>query len=203
VLGAKVLGYVEAEFTEQGPGNFGRKIGCCLLPTGRVYQLDDILRAELASRHHFQAAYDGQAGDKILHVEAGALIRSFRFVTPVGTKPTMCTSSNATAASGEVNANLEFVKNVRLIANTLFGSGGGPLPVWPGTPMPSSAPIGSISAVHSYSTVDGFEADITKNTLISMLYGGAYFESELRRTLLTRAVFLPLARSMVHTIQWC
>jgi hypothetical protein len=37
----------------------------------------------------FKAAYDGHAGDKILHVEAGALIRSFRFLNPVGTKPTL------------------------------------------------------------------------------------------------------------------
>jgi len=122
----------------------------------------------------FKTAYDGHAGDKILHVEAGALIRSFRFVNPVGTKPTTYASSTATAASGEVNANLEVVKNVRLIANTFFGSGGGRYTFGLGPDVVVRAD-GSISPVHSYSTVDGFEANITKNTLVSMLYGGAYF----------------------------
>jgi hypothetical protein len=122
----------------------------------------------------FKAAFDGHAGDKILHVEAGALIRSFKFVNAVGTKPTTFPSSTATAASGEVNANLEIVKNVRLIANTFFGSGGGRYIFGLGPDVVVRAD-GSLSPVHSYSTVDGFEANITKNTLISMLYGGAYF----------------------------
>lgn len=122
----------------------------------------------------FKAAYDGHAGDKILHVEAGALIRSFKFVNAVGKNPTTYQSSSATAASGEVNANLEVVKNVRLIANTFFGSGGGRYIFGLGPDVVVRAD-GSISPVHAYSTVDGFEANITKNTLISMLYGGAYF----------------------------
>jgi hypothetical protein len=122
----------------------------------------------------FKAAFDAHAGDKILHVEAGALIRSFKFVNPVGKNPTSYVSSTATAASGEVNANLEIVKNVRLIANTFFGSGGGRYIFGLG-PDVVVRPDGSLSPVHAYSTVDGFEANITKNTLISMLYGGAYF----------------------------
>ncbi|MGI9074156.1 MAG: hypothetical protein ACR2JB_23225 [Bryobacteraceae bacterium] len=122
----------------------------------------------------FKAAYDGHAGDKILHLEAGALIRSFKFVNAVGKNPTKYESSTATAASGEVNANLEIVKNVRLIANTFFGSGGGRYAFGLGPDTVVRAD-GSISPVHSYSTVDGFEANITKNTLVSMLYGGAYF----------------------------
>ncbi|MGI8960746.1 MAG: hypothetical protein ACR2IV_13475 [Bryobacteraceae bacterium] len=122
----------------------------------------------------FKAAYDGHAGDKILHVEAGALIRSFKFVNAVGKNPTSYVSSTATAASGEVNANLELVKNVRLIANTFFGSGGGRYIFGLGPDVVVRAD-GSISPVHAYSTVDGFEANISKNTLISMLYGGAYF----------------------------
>ena len=92
----------------------------------------------------------------------------------VGKNPTTYQSSSATAASGEVNANLEVVKNVRLIANTFFGSGGGRYIFGLGPDVVVRAD-GSISPVHAYSTVDGFEANITKNTLISMLYGGAYF----------------------------
>lgn len=122
----------------------------------------------------FKAASDGHVGDRIMHVEAGALIRSFRFENAAGKNPTAFTSSTATAASGEVNANLEVVKNVRLIANTFFGSGGGRYIFGLGPDVIVRAD-GSLSPVHAYSTVDGFEASITKNTLISMLYGGAYF----------------------------
>ena len=82
-------------------------------------------------------------------------------------------SSSVTAASGEVNANLEIVKNVKLIANTFFGSGNGR---YVGTGLGPDVIVradGSLSPVHSYSTVDGFEANVSKNTLLSMLYGGA------------------------------
>jgi hypothetical protein len=123
----------------------------------------------------FKAAFDGHAGDRLLHVEAGALIRTFRFMNAVGTQPTLYTSSTATAASGEVNANLELVKNFRLIANTFFGEGGGRYIFGLGPDLVVKAD-GSISPVRAGSTVDGFEANITKNTLISMLYGGAYFD---------------------------
>ncbi|MBV9301430.1 MAG: hypothetical protein JOY62_05640 [Acidobacteriaceae bacterium] len=126
----------------------------------------------------FKAAFDGHPGDRLLHFEAGALIRSFKFENSVGTKPTVYSSSSSTAASGEVNANLEIVKNVRLIANTFFGSGGGRYIFGLGPDL-IVKPDGSISPVHAYSTVDGFEANITKNTLISMLYGGAYFDRDV------------------------
>jgi hypothetical protein len=122
----------------------------------------------------FKAAYDGHAGDKVLHLEAGALIRSFKFVNAVGKNPTTYISSTATAVSGEANANLEIVKHVRLIANTFFGSGGGRYIFGLGPDVIVRAD-GSISPVHAYSTLDGFEANITKDALISMLYGGAYF----------------------------
>lgn len=122
----------------------------------------------------FKAAADGHAGDKLLHLEAGALIRSFKFANSTGTKPVVYSSSQATAVSGEVNANLEIVKGVHLIANTFFGSGGGRYIFGLGPDLIVRAD-GSISPVHAYSTLDGFEANITKNTLISLLYGGAYF----------------------------
>ncbi len=132
----------------------------------------------------FKAAYDGHVGDKIMHVEAGALIRNFKDTIPftAAGAPASSTTSGlihyrtdtATAATGEVNVNLEVVKNVRLIANTFFGSGGGRYLQGNGPDLIVRAD-GTISPVHTYATVDGFEANITKNTLISFLYGGAYF----------------------------
>ncbi len=129
----------------------------------------------------FKAAYDGHVGEKILHVEAGGLVRSFKDSFPTAFTSTGAiastsrfTNNTLTAASGEANANLEFVKNVRLVANTFFGAGGGRYIFGQGPDVIVRA-NGTLSAVHSYSTVDGFEATFHKNTLISMLYGGAYF----------------------------
>ncbi len=122
----------------------------------------------------FKGAYDGHVGDKLMHVEAGALIRSFKFVNPVG-KPATYNSSTATAASGEVNANLEVAKNFHLIANTFFGSGNGRY-IFGQAPDAVVRADGSIAPLHSYSTVDGFEANITKNTLFYGYYGGIYID---------------------------
>jgi len=120
----------------------------------------------------FKAAFDGHVGKKIMHVEAGGMVRSFRDTIPVGTPVTYRTST-ATAGAGEVNANLEVVKNFRIIANTFFGSGNGRY-VFGLAPDLIVRADGTISPVHTYSTVDGFEANLTKNTLLSAYYGGVY-----------------------------
>jgi uncharacterized coiled-coil protein SlyX len=132
-----------------------------------------------------KGAYDGHVGDKVMHVEAGALIRNFKDSIPLTAEglPASSTSSGyvryrtdtATAVTGEVNANLEVFKNVRIIANTFFGAGGGRYLQGNGPDLIVRAD-GTISPVHTYATLDGFEANITKNTLISVLYGGAYFK---------------------------
>jgi hypothetical protein len=117
----------------------------------------------------FKAAYDGHAGEKILHVEAGGMVRSFKLALPT----TPFTTHSATAGAGFVNANLEVVKNFRLIANTFFGSGNGRY-LFGTAPDFIVRPNGSISPIHSYSTVDGFELTVKKNTLIFGYYGGVY-----------------------------
>ena len=118
----------------------------------------------------FKGAYDGHVGDKIMHVEAAGLIRSFKFAAPLGAAGSY-RSSTATAASGEVNANLEVAKGFRLIANTFFGSGNGRY-VFGLVPDVVLRPNGAISPIHTYSTVDGFEATLHKNTLLYAYYGG-------------------------------
>ena len=122
----------------------------------------------------FKAAYDAHVGakDRILHVEAGALIRTFKDTIALGT-PAAYRSFSTTVANGEVNANLEVFKNFKLIANTFFGSGGGRY-VFGLAPDVIIRPDGSISPIHTYSTLDGIEANITKNTLLSLYYGGVY-----------------------------
>jgi hypothetical protein len=127
----------------------------------------------------FKGAYDGHVGpkDQIMHVEAGALVRSFKDTIPVGT-PTAYQSNTATSVSGTVNANLEVAKNVRIIANTFFGQGGGRY-IFGLAPDVIVRANGVISPIHSYSTVDGIEANVAKNTLISAYYGGVYIGRQI------------------------
>ncbi len=126
-----------------------------------------------------KSAYDAHVGkkDQIFHVEAGALIRSFKDSIPTGT-PTRYVSNSATAVSGEVNANLEVVKNFRLIANTFFGEGGGRY-IFGLAPDVIVRANGTISPLHSYSTVDGFEWQAQKNTLVDAYYGGVYIGKQI------------------------
>jgi hypothetical protein len=124
----------------------------------------------------FKGAYDRHVGkDQIMHVEAGALIRSFKDTIPVSGH---YVSNTATSVSGTVNANLEVVKNVRLIANTFFGQGGGRY-IFGLSPDIIVRADGTISPLHSYSTVDGIEANVTKNTLINAYYGGVYIGRQI------------------------
>jgi len=122
----------------------------------------------------FKGAYDWHPGGKLMHVEAVGLLRTFKFAYGTA-KPVVYQASSATAASGEVNANLEVVKGFRLIANTFFGSGNGRY-VFGQAPDAVIRADGSISPVHTYSTVDGFEAKAGKNTLIYGYYGGIYMK---------------------------
>lgn len=126
----------------------------------------------------FKAAYDGHVGDnRIMHVEAAGLVRSFKDAFPIGA-PAVYRTSTATAASGEVNANLELAKGFRLIANTFFGSGDGRY-VFGLAPDVIVRADGSLSPIHTYSTVDGFEATIKKNTLLYGYYGGIYVKRDV------------------------
>jgi hypothetical protein len=125
-----------------------------------------------------KAAYDGYAGDgRLLHVEAAGLVRSFKDAFPVGS-PAGYHSSTATALSGEVNANFDIVKNFRLIANTFFGSGNGRY-VFGLAPDVIVRADGTLSPIHTYATVDGFEATIKKNTLLYGYYGGIYIKRDV------------------------
>lgn len=124
----------------------------------------------------FKGAYDGHVGDKLMHVEAGALVRSFKYAAGFGT-PVKYNTYTATAASGEVNVNLEVAKNFHLIANTFFGSGNGRY-IFAQAPDVVIRADGSIAPLHSYATVDGFEANLSKNTLLYAYYGGIHIDRD-------------------------
>lgn len=135
----------------------------------------------------FKGAYDGHVGDsQIMHLEAVGMVRSFKDSFPVNAAgapiatgaPAAFHSNTATAAAGEVNANLEVVKNFRIVANTFFGSGNGRYLLGQAPDVVIRAD-GSISPVHTYATVDGIEANLTKNTLLTAYYGGIYIKRDV------------------------
>ena len=120
-----------------------------------------------------KAAYDAHAGSKLFHIEAAGLISGFKDYVTLTSAPAIHGSHTATGVGGSINANLEIVKNVRLIANTFFSDGGGRY-IFGIAPDVIVRTDGSLSLVHSYSTVDGMEAQVSKNSLLAMYYGGAY-----------------------------
>ncbi len=120
-----------------------------------------------------KAAFDGKAGNKLMHVEVAGLVSGFKNYILPSVLPGAGGSHTAIGFGGEVNANLEIIKNVHLVANTFFSDGGGRY-IFGLAPDVVVRPDGSISPVHSYSTVDGLEFQIGKNSQLAFYYGGAY-----------------------------
>lgn len=120
-----------------------------------------------------KAAYDGHVGDKILHFEAGGLISNFKVEEGTGAVKTPFIGQNATGYAGEFNMNLQLAKNFRLIENLFWGEGNGRY-IFGLAPDFIVNANGTLSPLHSGSTVDGFEWNLGKNTLVSLLYGGVY-----------------------------
>ena len=104
-----------------------------------------------------------------VHFEVTGLESNFRtgaIAAPFGTHHT-------TVGGGvEVNANLEVIKNLRLVTNNYWSDGGGRY-IFGQAPDLIVRADGSLSTVHSGSTLDGLEATI-RNTLAYVYYGGIY-----------------------------
>jgi hypothetical protein len=108
-----------------------------------------------------------------MHVEVAGLVRGFKNYIPTSVSALAAGSHTAIGYGGEVNANLEVAKGVHLIANTFFSDGGGRY-IMGLAPDLVVRPNGSISPLHSYSTVDGLEFQVGKNSQLAFYYGGAY-----------------------------
>ncbi len=106
------------------------------------------------------------------HIEVVGLLRNFKYYNPL-VPNAQGKSFTATGGGGSVNGNFEVFKNVHLIANTFFSDGGGRY-VFGMAPDLILRPNGNISLIHTFSTVDGFEANLSKNLLLYSYYGGTY-----------------------------
>ncbi|HEY6331509.1 MAG TPA: hypothetical protein VI756_19445 [Blastocatellia bacterium] len=118
-------------------------------------------------------AFDPHVADKHFHIEFVGLERNFKDYNPLSKQ-----SFTATGGGGAVNLNLELFKGFHLISNNFYSDGGGRY-IFGQAPDFVLRGDGSMSLIHSYSTVDGFEAQVSPKTLFYAYYGGAYIQKNL------------------------
>jgi hypothetical protein len=102
-----------------------------------------------------------------VHFELAGIERTFKVWDPVNNQ-----YSTKAGGGGSINANLEVVKNFRLITNNYWSDGGGRY-LFGNAPDVVLRADGSLSPIHAGGTVDGFEAVVNK-TLLYAYYGGIY-----------------------------
>jgi hypothetical protein len=104
------------------------------------------------------------------HFEIGGIERNFKVVNPAALNQKFSTQG----FGGILGANVEVVKNLRLITTNYWSDGGGRY-LFGQAPDVIVRSDGSLSPVHSGGTVNGFEATV-KNTLLYAYYSGIYIE---------------------------
>jgi len=109
------------------------------------------------------------------HFEVDGVEITNKIAYPVGTAPYPTFSK--TGGGGSVNLSFELVKNFRILTNNFYSSGGGRY-IFGQAPDFIIRSNGSLSLVHSASTVTGFEANVGK-TLFYGYYGGVYIGKDM------------------------
>jgi hypothetical protein len=108
-----------------------------------------------------------------VHLEVAGLESTFKLWNTTTGTPSSGNYFTKAGVGGSFNANVEVVKNFRLITNNYWSDGGGRY-------MFGQAPDfvvrsdGSISPLHSGGLNEGFEANVTKNLMLWGYYGGIY-----------------------------
>jgi len=110
-----------------------------------------------------------------LHFEVAGVEITNKIANPAST-PAFQTNTKV-GGGGSVNLSFELVKNFRILTNNFWSSGGGRY-IFGQAPDFIIRSNGSLSLVHSGSTVTGFEATMG-NTLIYGYYGGVYVAKNL------------------------
>lgn len=107
------------------------------------------------------------------HFDIAGIFRSFRDYNPNTTGPGALQNFSTHGGGVQFGFNAEIVKNVRLISTNYWSDGGGRY-IFGQAPDVIVHADGSLSAIHSGGTVDGFEINATKNLLLYGYYGGVY-----------------------------
>ena len=110
---------------------------------------------------------------KRLHFEFAGIERDFKIANP-NTFQTF----TATGGGGSVNANFELFKGFRLISNNFYGDGGGRY-MFGNAPDVVVRPNGSLSPLHSSGLNEGFEAQVSPNTMLWGYYGAIFIGKDV------------------------
>jgi len=108
---------------------------------------------------------------KKFHFEIGGVERNFKAWVP-GTTTTPAQSFSAEGGGGFANLNFELFKGLRILTANYYSDGGGRY-IFGQAPDLIAHADGSLSLIHSSSTVSGFEYT-KKNTVVYGYYGGLY-----------------------------
>lgn len=121
-------------------------------------------------------------GDHNFHFEVAGVVSGYKdyILGSVATAGSGVVAGSHTAFGygGEVNMNLALTKKVTVIENLFFSDGAGRY-VFGSSPDLAVRPDGSISPLHTHSTVDGFEFQLNKNTALDLYYGGLYTQRDV------------------------
>jgi len=110
-------------------------------------------------------AYDPTAR---VHLEVGAIDRTFKIWNPVSTR-----TFTKTGGGFSFNASAEVIRNFRVVTNNFWSDGGGRYLVG-SAPDVTVRADGSLSPIRAGGTVTGIEAKLAPNLLAYAYYGGMY-----------------------------
>ncbi len=129
-----------------------------------------------------KTAFDFNPGGHHIHFDFAGLFRTLKAINYI---QSTFSGSTITAANtvtntihgggGEFGANVEVVKNFRLIGTGYWSSGGGRYIASTGGPDVIIKPDGTLSGVHSGSFIGGFEYQVNPKSMFYGYYSGAYF----------------------------
>jgi hypothetical protein len=123
-----------------------------------------------------KTAFDAKPGGHQVHFDVAGLFREFKAVNLLvpGTGITPATTS-ISGGGIAATANVELIKNVRLIATGFYGSAVGRYIASTGGPDVIVRTDGTLSGVHAGSGIGGFEWQPNAKTIVYGYYSGAYF----------------------------
>jgi hypothetical protein len=123
-----------------------------------------------------KTAFDFKPGGHQVHFDFAGLFRSFRVVNLLATSSAANTNRDTIHGGGAAaTANIELVKNFRVIATGFYSYAGGRYIASTGGPDVIVRADGNLSGVHSGSAIGGFEYQPNPKTVIYGYYSGAYF----------------------------
>ncbi|MGO9261159.1 MAG: hypothetical protein ACLQU1_33350 [Bryobacteraceae bacterium] len=169
---AAAVSFENADQYIGGSGGGGNPTLPTALPSTFVNQLDNAANytqtPNLIPDIIGKLAFDPKTGPLHQHIEIVGLYREFHTYNQNNNN-----HYNSAAGGASVNMNFELAKNFHAIVNTFWSDGGGRY-LFGGIPDLAIRPDGSISPIHAYSTLDGFEFNPAANTLLYTYFGETY-----------------------------